>query len=91
MAEQAVKGVAINAPNLWRLETPGTRGWQRTARAGDPKKYFMVSTDSHANEPPDLWETRIDQKYRERVPRIITDKDGVQWRYCEGYRPDREA
>ncbi len=81
--------VAINAPNLWRLETPGHSGWTRTARLGDPQKYFMVSTDSHANEPPDLWETRIDAKYRERVPRIITDDDGVQWRYCEGYRPDR--
>lgn len=82
-------GVEINTPNLWRLDTPGTKGWKRTARVDDPKKYFMVSTDSHANEPPDLWEKRIDKKYRERVPRIITDKDGVQWRYCEGYRPDR--
>ncbi len=81
--------VAINAPNLWRLETPGHSGWTRTARLGDPKKYFMVSTDSHANEPPDLWETRIDARYRDRVPRIITDDQGVQWRYCEGYRPDR--
>ena len=81
--------IPINAPNLWRLDTPGHSGWERTARAGDPKKYFMVSTDSHANEPPDLWEKRIDPKYRERVPRIITDEQGVQWRYCEGYRPDR--
>jgi len=81
--------VPINAPNLWRLETPGHSGWARTARAGDPKKYFMVSTDSHANEPADLWVKRIDAKYRERVPRIITDEQGVQWRYCEGYRPDR--
>jgi predicted TIM-barrel fold metal-dependent hydrolase len=81
--------VPINAPNLWRLETPGHSGWTRTAHAGDPKKYFMVSTDSHANEPPDLWEKNIDAKYRDRVPRIITDEKGVQWRYCEGYRPDR--
>ena len=81
--------IPINAPNLWRLDTPGHFGWERTARVGDPKKYFMVSTDSHANEPPDLWEKRIDTKYRERVPRIITDDQGVQWRYCEGYRPDR--
>jgi predicted TIM-barrel fold metal-dependent hydrolase len=79
----------INAPNLWRLETPGHAGWQRTARAGDPKKYFMVSTDSHANEPPDLWVKRIPPQYKDRVPRIIVDDQGVQWRYCEGYRPDR--
>ena len=81
--------IAINAENLWRLETPGHEGWTRTARAGDPKKYYMVSTDSHANEPPDLWATRLPQKYRERAPRVVTDENGVQWRYCEGYRPDR--
>ena len=81
--------IAINAENLWRLETPGHAGWTRTARAGDPKKYYMVSTDSHANEPPDLWATRLPEKYRERAPRVVTDENGVQWRYCEGYRPDR--
>ena len=79
----------INEPNLWRLETPGHLGWSRTARVGDPKKYFMVSTDSHANEPADLWVTRLPLEYRERAPRIITDEKGVQWRYTEGYRPDR--
>jgi hypothetical protein len=81
--------VPINEENLWRLETPGAEGWSRTSRADDANKYFMVSTDCHANEPPDLWEKRIDPKYRDRVPRIITDEKGVQWRYCEGYRPDR--
>jgi len=79
----------MNPENLWRLETPGHKGWNRTARAGDPKKYFMVSTDSHANEPADLWVTRLPEKYRDRAPRIVTDEKGVQWRYCEGYRPDR--
>lgn len=81
--------VAINEENLWRLKTPGIEGWGRTARVDDPNKYFMVSTDCHANEPPDLWVQRIDKKYRDRVPRIETDSNGVQWRYCEGYRPDR--
>ena len=81
--------IAINAENLWRLETPGHDGWKRTVRAGDPKKYYMVSTDSHANEPPDLWVRRLPEKYRERAPRVVTDENGVQWRYCEGYRPDR--
>jgi predicted TIM-barrel fold metal-dependent hydrolase len=49
----------------------------------------MVSTDSHANEPADLWVTRLPVQYRDRAPRIITDEKGVQWRYTEGYRPDR--
>ena len=79
--------VAINAPNLWRLETPGHAGWSRTARAGDPNKYFMVSTDSHANEPADLWETRIDAKYKERVPRIITDEQGRAVALLRGLSP----
>jgi predicted TIM-barrel fold metal-dependent hydrolase len=79
----------VNEPNLWRLETPGSAAWPRSARPGDPKKYFIVSADAHANEPADLWATRIDVKYRERVPRVIVDSNGVKWRVSEGHRPDR--
>ncbi len=79
----------INAPNLWRLETPGHTTWPRSARPGDPRKYFIVSADAHVNEPADLWATRIDAKYRERVPRVIVDANGVKWRVSEGHRPDR--
>jgi predicted TIM-barrel fold metal-dependent hydrolase len=81
--------IVVNEPNRWRLETPGVGGWTRTARREAARKYFMVSADCHANEPADLWATRIDAKYRERLPRVITDKDGVQWRVSEGHRPDR--
>jgi predicted TIM-barrel fold metal-dependent hydrolase len=49
----------------------------------------MVSADCHANEPSNLWAERMDAKYRDRLPRVITDKDGVQWRVSEGHRPDR--
>src|SRR5262249_50082065 len=80
---------AVDPANLWRLDTPGHAGWPRTARPGDPRKYFMVSADCHANEPADLWATRIDARYRERVPRVITDANGVKWRVSEGHRPDR--
>src|SRR3569833_1518470 len=52
----AMNEIPINAPILWLLDTPGHSGWGRTARVGDPKMYFMVSTDSHAYEPPDLCE-----------------------------------
>jgi predicted TIM-barrel fold metal-dependent hydrolase len=81
--------VTINEPNIWRLQTPGHASWPRSARPGDPRKYFIVSADAHANEPADLWATRIDRKYRERVPRVIVDADGVKWRVSEGHRPDR--
>ena len=80
--------IVVNDPNRWRLETPGAN-WPRSARPDAAKKYFMVSADGHANEPANLWVERIDAKYRERLPRVITDKDGVQWRVSEGHRPDR--
>lgn len=80
---------AINEPNRWRLDTPGSAGWQYSAHPDAAKKYFMVSTDCHANEPADLWATRIEPEYRDRLPRVETDENGVQWRVTEGYRPDR--
>ena len=83
--------IEVNAPNQWRLESPGAPGWARTAAPVSDKshKYFMVSTDCHANEPHDLWAKRIEPRFRERLPRITTDENGVQWRISEGYRPDR--
>src|SRR5262245_66583945 len=81
--------LTINEPNIWRTKTPGHADWPRSARAGDPRKYFIVSADAHVNEPSDLWATRIDAKYRERVPRVVVDANGVKWRVTEGHRPDR--
>ena len=31
---------------------------------------LVLSSDSHVFEPPDLWQTRIDQAFRDRAPRI---------------------
>ena len=76
-------------PNAWRTATPGHAGWPRTARAGDPNKYFVVSADTHANEPANLWRERIDAKYRERLPRIEVDAHGVRWSVMEGFRPQK--
>lgn len=73
--------------NAWRTETPGSAGWARTARAGDPNKYYMVSVDTHGVEPNDYLETRIEPAYRHRIPRVETDADGAQWTICEGMKP----
>ena len=78
--------LAINEPNVWRTKTPGHSGWPRSARPGDSRKYFIVSADAHVNEPADLWATRIDAKYRERIPRVIVDANGVKWRVSEARR-----
>ena len=85
---QIAPEIVVNEPNRWRLKTPGAN-WPRSARPDAAKKYFMVSADGHATEPATLWFDRMDKKYHERLPRVVTDKDGVQWRMCEGYRPDR--
>jgi uncharacterized protein len=36
----------------------------------------IISADSHVVEPADLWETRLDLKYRDRAPRIVQNKAG---------------
>ena len=69
MSPTDARPTLVNEPNRWRLETPGHAGWPRSARPGDPRKYFMVSADCHANEPPDLWATRIDEQVSRRACR----------------------
>jgi predicted TIM-barrel fold metal-dependent hydrolase len=53
------------------------------------KKYFVVSADCHVSEPADLWEKRIESKFRHRIPRIEVDEDGEKWSVVEGHRPVR--
>lgn len=78
--------MAADPNNAWRSETPGRAGWTRTARPGDPSKYFIVSADCHANEPGGLWRERIDARYRERLPRVEVDEHGGRWQISEGFR-----
>src|SRR6267378_724215 len=79
----------INEPNRWRLETPGHPGWKRSACPDDPNKYLMISADCHCNEPSNLWVDRIDKKYRDRLPRIEVDENGVRWQVAEGWARSR--
>ena len=39
----------------------------------------LISADSHVVEPPDLWQTRIEAKYRELAPRMLKDGDVDRW------------
>jgi predicted TIM-barrel fold metal-dependent hydrolase len=79
----------VDPNNAWRTETPGHEGWSRTARPEDPNKYFMVSADGHVNEPGDLWQTRIEAKYRDRLPGVTIDEEGRRFQKTEGFRPIR--
>ena len=55
----------------------------------DTADYQLISADSHVSEPPDLWVTRVDRRYRERAPRLVTDLPGKEGAYFlyEGYAP----
>ena len=44
----------------------------------------IISADSHVFEPVNLWETRIDRKFRERGPRFVADYQGKPGTYGTG-------
>lgn len=50
---------------------------------------FVVSADCHVLEPPDLWEKRIERKFRHRIPRLELDKNGRKWLVVEGQERKR--
>ena len=78
-----------NSANAWRQASPGAVGWEKSPHPGAANKYFMVSADCHANEPYDFLSSRIEEKYRSRLPRMETDDKGERWQITEGYRPIR--
>ena len=50
---------------------------------------LVISADSHVVEPLTLWTERADQRYRERVPRLVRDLDGRRGSFvvCEDALP----
>ena len=75
-----------DAANLWRLETPGNEGWERSARPDADDKFFMASADGHVQEPRDFFRPRIPAEYHERLPGIVIDAKGDQFQKTEGFR-----
>jgi predicted TIM-barrel fold metal-dependent hydrolase len=43
--------------------------------------YRLISADGHFCEPGDLWTARVEKKYQDRVPRIISFPQGDGWIY----------
>jgi predicted TIM-barrel fold metal-dependent hydrolase len=41
-------------------------------------KYGVISVDDHVQEAPNLWVDRVEKKFRDRVPRLATAKDGSE-------------
>ncbi|HEV8713123.1 MAG TPA: amidohydrolase family protein [Candidatus Binatia bacterium] len=46
----------------------------------------VISADSHIMEPPTLWAERIDQAFRARAPRVVTEWKGKKGEFlvCDG-------
>jgi len=42
---------------------------------------WMISVDDHVLEPPDVWQSRISAKNRDRAPKLVSDADGERWVY----------
>lgn len=49
----------------------------------------FISSDSHFIEPPDLWTTRLDKKFRDRAPRVIRGYNDMKGDFivAEGLEP----
>src|SRR6266446_2414806 len=52
--------------------------------------YKLISSDSHIIEPSDLWEKRINPKFKDRAPRLVREGDHDQW-YCDGMAFGRDG
>ena len=48
-------------------------------------EYRVISSDNHVFEPLDLWTSRADSKYKDRMPHIERLEEGDWW-YCDGLR-----
>jgi predicted TIM-barrel fold metal-dependent hydrolase len=49
------------------------------ASANGKRTYKLISADSHVTEPGDLWTSRVDKRFRDRVPRIERFEQGDAW------------
>jgi predicted TIM-barrel fold metal-dependent hydrolase len=76
----------IGSRNAWRVQ-PVQTSWGDRLVTGHPEKYFVVSADSHANEPLDFLTSRVDTKYKDRLPHVRVDQDGTQWLITDGWPP----
>lgn len=46
-------------------------------------KYDVISADSHVIEPYDLWSTRVPERFKDRVPRLVRE-EATDVLVCEG-------
>ena len=45
-------------------------------------RYRIISADSHVVEPGDLWATRMDPKFGDDIPRLVSKEDADWWYFA---------
>ena len=53
----------------------------------EPYTKRLLSADSHIVEPPDLWLTRMDKKWRDKAPRIEALDESGDYIIIDGLHP----
>ena len=48
--------------------------------------YGIISSDDHVFEPPDLWTSRVEPKFRDRAPQIVRMGEEGDWWCCDGLK-----
>jgi predicted TIM-barrel fold metal-dependent hydrolase len=72
--------------NSRRLVTPGAATWERQVRPGADDRYLVITVDSHASEPADVYELGgIDPAYRPRLPHMVVDDEGRHLMVIDGW------
>jgi predicted TIM-barrel fold metal-dependent hydrolase len=46
--------------------------------------YPILDADAHVNEPPQLWQESVPEKWRERAPRLVKSERGDVWHFDGG-------
>ena len=53
-----------------------------------PRRYELISADSHVLEPPHLWTTYMPKKFHDKVPRVVSDGEGGEaWQFAPDIPP----
>ena len=76
----------VGPVNSRRLITPGPEGWAKTVDPGAPGRYVVITVDSHASEPENVFELGgIDPKYVPRLPHVVVDEEGRHLLVIDGW------
>ena len=48
--------------------------------------YKIISSDNHIYEPPDVWTSRVEARFRDRAPRVVRREDEGDGWFCDGHK-----